>query len=104
MALQQVTKADWEREVLQHPGWVLVDFTAVWCGPCRALAPLLDRFAQENAERVKIVKLDTDADEEIYDQYGVRTIPTVIAFKNGQEVRRAINPQSRAKLDELLAE
>jgi thioredoxin 1 len=102
MALKRVTAADWDAEVTQHPGRVLVDFTADWCGPCRALAPLLERIAAEHAETLKVVKLDVDADEEIYNQFGVRTIPTLIAFQNGEEVGRAVNPQSRARIDELI--
>jgi thioredoxin 1 len=82
---------------------VLVDFYAQWCPPCRALAPLLERFATENAERVKVVKVDSDADEDLAATFGIRTIPTLIAFQDGQEVARAINPQSRAKLEELIS-
>jgi thioredoxin 1 len=104
MALQQVTGAEFEREVLKHDGWVLVDFFAVWCPPCRALAPLLERFAEQNADRVKVVKVDTDADEALSEQYGVRTIPTVVAFNGGEEVKRAVNPQSRALLEGLIGE
>jgi thioredoxin 1 len=103
MPVTQVKGSEFEREVLQHDGIVVVDFYAQWCPPCRALAPLLDRFAQENADRVKVVKVDTDTDEDLAARYGVRTIPTLIAFKGGQEVARAINPQSRAKLEELIA-
>jgi thioredoxin 1 len=102
MALKQVGAADWETEVIRHPGRVVVDFYAQWCPPCRALAPLLERFATENAERVKVVKVDSDTDEDLAASFGIRTIPTLIAFQNGQEVARAINPQSRAKLEELL--
>ena len=103
MGLKQIRETDFDQEVLGHDGWVLVDFYATWCPPCRALAPLLERFADQNAERVKVVKVDTDADEPLSDRYGVRTIPTVIAFKGGQEVKRAVNPQSRAALEALIA-
>ena len=104
MALKQVTAGEWESEVLQHDGVVLVDFYADWCGPCRWLAPLLEKFAGENAERVKVVKVDSDADEALSEQYMVKKIPTLIAFKGGQELRRAINPQSRGELERLIAE
>ena len=104
MALQQVTTSDFEREVLQSDRGVLVDFYAVWCPPCRSLAPLLERFAEQNAAQLKVVKLDTDEDEELAQQYGVMKIPTLVYFKNGQEVRRAINPQSRAALEALVAD
>lgn len=103
MAVTQIGASDWDREVTQHDGWVLVDFFATWCPPCRALAPLLERFAEANSDRVKIVKVDTDAEEPLSERYGVRTIPTVVAFKGGEEVRRAVNPQSRAALEALIA-
>lgn len=101
MGLQQVTEADWESEVLKHEGRVLVDFYATWCPPCRALAPRLEQFAEANKDRVKIVKVDTDQDEALSERYGVRTIPTIVAFQNGEEVTRAVNPQSRAALEQL---
>ena len=104
MALKQITEADFDAEVLQHDGRVLVDFYAVWCPPCRALAPLLERFADQNAERVKVVKVDTDLDEALAERYHIRTIPTLVSFQGGSEVKRAVNPQSRAKLDDLIAD
>lgn len=103
MALKQITQAEWEAEVAQADTRVLVDFYAQWCAPCRALAPLLERFAAEKAETLKVLKVDTDQDEELAARYGVRTIPTLIAFDKGEEVGRAVNPQSRARLEELAA-
>lgn len=103
MAVQKISGADFETEVLQHPKRVLVDFYADWCFPCRVLAPRLEQFSNEHAEDVKVVKVDSDADEELSTQYSVRTIPTLIAFENGQEVARAVNPQTRAALEALLA-
>jgi thioredoxin 1 len=102
MAVKQITTAEFDQEVIQHPGAVLVDFYAVWCPPCRALAPLLERFSEENADRVKVVKVDSDQDEALASRFGIRTIPTVVSFKDGQEVTRAVNPQSRAALEQLL--
>lgn len=104
MAVQQINDSEFEAEVLRHDKTVLVDFFATWCPPCRALAPLLERFADQNADSLKVVKVDTDANEALAERYGVRTIPTVIAFRNGQEVRRVVNPQSRARLEELTIE
>jgi thioredoxin 1 len=99
--LQQVTTENWDSEVLQHSGRVLVDFYADWCWPCRALAPHEERLPGEYPE-VKFVTLDTDADEPLSDSYGVRTIPTLIAFEGGKEVGRAVNPQSKAVLESLV--
>src|SRR3954463_14510322 len=101
MTIRQITEGEWEKEVLKKDGWVLVDFFATWCPPCRNLAPLLERFADQNADRVTVVKVDTDADEPLSEQYHVRTIPTIVAFKSGQEVRRVVNPQSRGALEGL---
>lgn len=103
MALRKISGAEFEAEVLQHPKRVLVDFYADWCFPCRALAPRLEQFAEQNEDKVTVVKVDSDADEELSNRYSVRTIPTLIAFENGQEVARAVNPQSRAALEALLS-
>lgn len=103
MAVTKIKGSDFETEVLQHPTRVIVDFYADWCYPCRALAPRLEQFSEEHTADLKVVKIDSDADEELSNQFGVKTIPTLIAFENGQEVRRAINPQSKAALEALLA-
>lgn len=104
MALRQISEAEFNAEVGEGSGWVLVDFTADWCGPCRMLAPQLERFASENAERLSVVKVNIDQDEPLSDRFGVRTIPTVIAFKDGEEKARVVNPQSRRQLEALLGE
>lgn len=103
MALREIQESDWDDQVLRQDGTVLVDFFADWCGPCRALAPLLERFADAHADTLHVVKIDTDRNESLAERYSVRTIPTLIAFRGGEEVARAINPQSRTKLEELIA-
>lgn len=102
MPVKQIREAEFDSEVAQHQGRVIVDFYATWCPPCRALAPLLERWADENAEKVKVLKVDSDADEALAERFGVRTIPTLVSFKNGEEVTRAVNPQSRAALEALI--
>src|SRR4051812_5601316 len=87
MAIRQVTGGGGKKEVLEKEGGGGGEFSPPWCPPCRNLAPLLERFAEQNADRVTVVKVDTDADEPLSEQYGVRTIPTLVAFKGGQEVR-----------------
>ena len=104
MTVRKINEAEFQSEVLGHDGWVIVDFYATWCPPCRALAPMLDRFADQNAATVKVVKVDTDADEALSERYHVKTIPTLVAFRGGEEVRRAVNPQSRSALEALVAE
>lgn len=102
MAVKEISGAEFEAEVLKHEGTVLVDFFATWCGPCKWLAPVLDRFATKHGE-VKVVKLDVDAAEDVAEKYSVKKIPTLLTFRNGEEVRRAINPQSNPELEALIA-
>jgi thioredoxin 1 len=104
MALRTVSGAEFDSEVLQQEGWVVVDFYADWCGPCRWIAPLVERFAEQHAGRVTVVKVDSDADEAIAERYTVKKIPTLIAFKDGREVRRALFPQSMGQLEALIQE
>lgn len=94
----KVNEADFESEVLQSEVPVLVDFYADWCGPCRALAPVVEELAQELAGRLKVVKLDVDQNEQLSWQFGVQSIPTLILFQNGQEVERWVGFLPKAQL------
>ena len=69
---------------------VLVDFWAPWCAPCRRIAPLIEQFAQENSEALKVVKCNTDENMNLASRYDIASIPTLILFKDGQEVERSI--------------
>ena len=77
---------------------VLVDFYADWCGPCKMMAPVLQQMAQEYRGRLKIIKVDTDAQPHLAEKYGIRGIPTLILFVNGQEVKRTSGAMSLAAL------
>lgn len=79
---------------------VLVDFMAEWCGPCKALAPVLDTLIKGN--NVDLVKVDVDDDAELADGFSIRSVPTLILFKDGKEVDRVMGLTPRAKLQELL--
>ncbi len=85
-----VTEETFDAEVLSSTVPVLVDFTATWCGPCRALAPILERIAKEGGGRVKVVTVDADDAPEIPMRFGVRGYPTIIAFVGGKEVGRQL--------------
>ena len=79
-----VSDSTFEQEVLKSTEPVLVDFFAEWCGPCKAMAPALEQVAQEMAGKVKVVKLDVDRNPTVTGKYGIRAMPTLMLFKNGQ--------------------
>jgi thioredoxin 1 len=105
--VHEVTTATWEKEVLNDSGLVLIDFWAVWCGPCRMIAPTVEELAKEYAGKVKVVKLNTDENPEIASRYKIMGIPTLMFFKGGQKVDQIVGavpkPQLKAKLDSLIA-
>jgi len=101
--LKSVNSSTFETEVLQAPLPVLVDFWASWCPPCRALAPTLEELANEES-RLHIVKVSVEEEHELPERFGVRNIPTLILFKEGQEVTRIVgNRSKKALLRELEA-
>jgi thioredoxin 1 len=96
--LLYVSDTDFNREVIQSSQPVLVDFYADWCGPCRAIAPIVEEIASELDGQLKVAKLDVDQNQETAMQYGVQSIPTLLVFKNGKEVERLIGYMSKSKL------
>jgi thioredoxin 1 len=102
-----VTSADFETEVLKSDKPVLVDLFATWCGPCKMIAPLLEKVAAEEAGRLKVVKVDVDASPEIAAKYFVRSVPTLLMIKNGEVVSSKLGAASKKDLlkwiDEALA-
>jgi thioredoxin 1 len=86
----QITDANFEQEVVKSTTPVLVDFWAEWCGPCRRLAPTIEKLAADYAGKVKVGKLDTDANHGVASKFGISSIPTVILFKGGQIAQKLV--------------
>lgn len=93
-----VTDASFQADIEQSSGIVLVDFWATWCGPCKMIAPIVEQIASENEGKIKVVKLDVDANGQTAMKYGVMSIPTLILFKNGQPVERLVGYQPKERL------
>jgi len=100
--IAEVTDQDFDAEVLQSDLPVVVDFWAEWCAPCRAIAPIIGELAGEYADRVKVVKMNIDESPQTPGRYGVRAIPTILAFQGGQVVGQLQGARPRADFDELV--
>jgi len=98
MATTQVTEATFAAEVLQSNVPVLVDFWAEWCGPCRAVAPILEEISNEYAAKIKVVKLNTDENSAIAIKYGISSIPTLNVFVGGQVVKSIVGAKPKPML------
>jgi thioredoxin 1 len=97
-----VTTTSFEQEVLQSDTPVLVDFWAEWCGPCHAVAPILEKIAEERAGELRLVKVNIDEEPEIAERYGIASIPTMVLFKNGEPAAAAIGAQPKTALETQL--
>ena len=100
--VRQTTDQSFEKDVLANTRPALIDFWAVWCGPCRALAPIIDEIADHYAGQVDVFKVDVDANPETPGRYGVRGIPTVILFKGGQVVDQVVGAVPKDRLMDLI--
>lgn len=92
----------WDDEVTNAKGLVMVDFWAVWCGPCQMVAPIVGELAEEYAGRLKVLKLNTDDNPEIATKFHVMSIPSLIFFKDGQQIDKLVGAQSKQKFKETI--
>ncbi len=104
MAKDTVTVLDatFKSEVLDSQTPVLVDFWATWCAPCRAIAPSLEELATQYKGQLKIAKLDVDENQQVAQQYGIRSIPTLLMFKGGKVVEQLVGAAPKAKLEDSI--
>ena len=97
-----VTESTFEQEVLQSDKPVIVDFWAEWCGPCHAVAPVLDKIVEERGDELKLVKVNIDEEPAVASRYGIASIPTMILFRDGQPAAAAIGAQPKSALERSL--
>jgi len=100
--LIEFTDANFQQEVLNATQPVLVDFTAVWCPPCKALGPTIDKLANDYAGKVKVGKVDTDSNRDISLKYSISSIPTILVFKNGQVANKIVGFKKEAEFKAVL--
>ena len=100
--ITNVTDASFENDVLKSAQPVLIDFWATWCGPCRAIAPVVEQLAGEYAGKLKVVKVNIDENPKTPTQYDVRSIPTLLMFKDGKVVGQIVGAVPKPKIEELV--
>lgn len=102
MGTMHISDSEFEQKVLKAEGTVLVDFWAEWCGPCKQISPLLDELSIEKSDKVQIAKVNIDQNPNTPQKYGVRGIPTMIIFRNGQPVATKVGSLPKSKIAEWI--
>ncbi len=97
-----VTESTFEQEVTKSDKAVIVDFWAEWCGPCHAVAPVLDRIVEERSDELKLVKVNIDEERGLAERYGIASIPTMILFRDGEPAAAAMGAQPKSALERQL--
>src|SRR5262249_12078157 len=98
----KVEDSTWDTEVMKASELVMVDFWAVWCGPCQMVAPIVDELAKEYSGKLKVLKLNTDENPEVAGRYQVMSIPTILFFKNGQPVEKLVGARPKRQFKEVI--
>ena len=98
----EVSNDNFESEVVNSEKPVLVDFWAEWCGPCKQIAPVVEEIADEHSDKLKVCKMDVDANRETAAEYGIRSIPTLMIFNKGELVGTEIGALTKVQLDEFI--
>jgi thioredoxin 1 len=99
---EAITTSQFDAEVLASETPVIVDFWAEWCGPCRAVSPILEQIAEERADELRVVKVNIDEEPELQQRYGILSIPTILLFKAGEPAAAAIGAQPKRMLERSL--
>jgi len=92
--VQEISDADFKKEVEDHKGIVLIDFWAPWCGPCQMAAPILEKVSKEMGDKIKLVKMNVDENQQTASKFGIMSIPTFVFMKDGKEVERKTGVQN----------
>lgn len=99
---EAVTEATFDEQVLKSDKAVIVDFWAEWCGPCHAVAPVLDKIVEEHGDELRLVKVNIDEEQELASRYGVMSIPTMILFRDGEPSAAVIGAQPKGAIERAL--